>query len=65
MVDITIELRRNPDYPTPEEPKHRFDKLVDDAPWRESIAAVIYLDDPAFELLGYPTNLKAVISELK
>ncbi len=63
MTDITIELKQTPGYPTAEEPRHRFDKLLDDAPWRDSVSATIYLDDPAWEILGYPTTLKAVISE--
>ncbi len=61
MAEIFIELKLNPDYPTAEEPKHRFDKRIEDVPWRGAIAVTIYLDDPAWELLGYPETLKAVI----
>lgn len=64
MADIIIELKKNPEYPTAEEPKHRFDKALSDAPWTGTVEATIYVDDTAWEILGYPPNLTATISKL-
>lgn len=61
MEKIIIGLKRNPRYPTAEEPLHRFDKELGEAPWRDSVSATISLDDPAWELLRWPKRLRAVI----
>ncbi len=61
-AEVIIGAKQNPRFPTVEEPRRRFDKELDDAPWRDAIAATIYLDDPVWELLGWPTELRVVIS---
>ena len=62
-AEIILELEQDLSYPRPGEPKRRFVKLIHKAPWRETIDAVINLDDPAWGLLGYPKKLKVVVSK--
>ncbi len=58
---VHIELERNPNYPTPDMPRHRFVKELTAKPWSNAIEATIDLEDPAWELLGHPTRLIVTI----
>jgi len=62
---LHIELKRNPGWPTPEESRRRFDKPLEESPWAGDVEATIYLDDPIWELLGYPEELTATIEGVK
>lgn len=59
---ITLTLRINPNYPTEANPRRRFEKLLSERPWSQSVVAFVELDDPAWELLGHPSQLVVSIS---
>lgn len=61
-AEIIIVAKMNPRYPNPGEHRHRFDKTLSDVPWSQAVAATIYLDDPVWEVLGYPKELRVAIS---
>ncbi len=61
--EIHIELEKDPNYPTPEMPRHRFVKELTASPWSDTIEATIDLEDPAWELLGHPNRLRVTIAE--
>ncbi len=58
---IRLSLKRGTSYPTAENPRQRFEKRLEDAPWRQSVSVSIELDDPAWEMLGYPQELTVEI----
>lgn len=60
--EIYLELKHNPKFPTAEVPRHRFEKPLIEAPWSNAIEATIDLDDPAWELLGFPQRLRVTIA---
>ena len=61
MTTIHVLFKMNPGYPTAEEPKHRFDKDLFDSPWADVISGTIYLDDPAWEQIGCPSQLEVTL----
>ena len=61
-AEVIIAAKMNPGWPTAEEPRHRFDKELDEAPWRDTVVATIYLEDRVWHLLGWPKELRVVIS---
>jgi hypothetical protein len=61
-TEVVITAKMNPGFPTAEEPRHRFDKELSEAPWRDTVGATIVLDDSAWERLRWPKELRVVIS---
>ena len=59
---VIIVAKLNPRFPTATQPQHRFDKELSEAPWRDTAGATILLDDLAWELLGWPKELRILIS---
>lgn len=60
-AEIHLVFKQNMAYPNSEEPKRRFDKELSASPWAKTISGSIYLDDPAWELLGHPKQLEVTI----
>ena len=61
---LILELKLNPAYPMKDVPRHRFEKTLEESPWRGAATATIELDDPAWELLGWPKALQVHVSAL-
>ena len=64
-AEIQLEVTKNPDFPTAQQPTHRFEKKLGAAPWSGTAASIIDLDDPTWELLGYPDTLVVTIRAIE
>ncbi len=62
QTEVIVTAKLNPRFPTAEHPQRRFDKELTEPPWRDAIGATIKLDDPVWELLGWPKQLRVAIS---
>ena len=61
MPAVYIELKKDPNHPSPEVPRPRFVKDLDATPWAGAVEAVVLLEEHTWELLGYPQLLKATL----
>ncbi len=54
---LTVVLYKVDGFPNKNNPRHRFEKNLEDGPWSETVSAIIELEDPAWEVIGYPYKL--------